>query len=63
VNENEYPKVRVVDAPGFEDFEGELIMEVARPDDVMMSIIGVRGATKTEDMIEIVRSEYVEEIR
>lgn len=62
MSENEWPRVRVVNAPGYEDFEGDLIMEVPRVDDAMVSIIGIRGETKKDDHIAVIRSEYVEEI-
>lgn len=32
--------VRVVDAPGYEDFDGVLLMEVLSVDDVPMSVVG-----------------------
>lgn len=35
-----YPKVEVIGAPGFEDFEAELIMEVPSVTGELMSIVG-----------------------
>lgn len=46
---NGYPDVKVIGAPGFEDFDGELIMEVPGPQG-LMSIVGDRE-TKHVDVI------------
>lgn len=35
-----YPAVEVINAPGYEDFEGELIMEVPSVTGELMSIVG-----------------------
>lgn len=37
---SDYPKVKVSNAPGYEDFEGELIMEAPSADGNMMSVVG-----------------------
>lgn len=49
-----YPKVEVIGAPGFEDFEAELIMEVPSVTGELMSIVG------TDDKeIHVVPAHYV----
>ena len=51
---NGYPDVKVIGAPGFEDFDGELIMEVPGPNG-MMSVVG----DVATGHIDIVPSTYV----
>ncbi len=52
-----YPRVAVIEAPGYENFEGDLIMEVPRADGLPMSIIGVIFEEKKE--ILAIPSRYV----
>lgn len=54
-------RVRIVDAPGFEDFEGELIMTVPRIDGVSVSAVGYTLPDGRRDF-ELVESRYVEEV-
>lgn len=36
----EYPRVKVTGHPGWDDFEGDLIMEIPSIDGRMMSVVG-----------------------
>lgn len=57
---NVYPRVRVAGAPGYGDFEGELILEVPLADDSVKCIIGVTWLGNKE--ILVIDSFYVEVI-
>jgi hypothetical protein len=50
--------VRVVGAPGYEDFQGEFIMKVSAPDERELVII---GESETKEIF-VIGSEYVTEI-
>lgn len=52
--------VNVIDAPGYEDFEGVLLMEVPRVDGVMVSVVG-RECDHCEPTreIHVIESTYV----
>lgn len=52
--------VKVVGAPGFEDFEGTLLMEVPRADGVPMSVVGFEWNGKRD--FDLFESSYVEEV-
>lgn len=54
-------RVKVTGAPGFEDFEGELIMTVPRIDGVSVSAVGYTLPDGRRDF-ELVESRYVEEL-
>lgn len=54
---SEYPEVDVIGAPGFEDFRGELIMELPSPIE-MMSVVG-DPVTKH---VDVVPSRFVHEV-
>ena len=54
-----YKRVQVSGAPGYADFEADLIMEIPRVDGVMMSIVGNGGDVKS---VEVIESRYVEEV-
>lgn len=58
---NVYPRVRVTGASGYEDFEGELILEVPRADGVMVCIIGCDHEGHGKD-VHVIDSVYVEVI-
>lgn len=54
---NEFPKVKVSGAPGWEDFEGELIMQVNSVDGRMMCVV---GWDKGDPLgLDVFSSEYV----
>lgn len=57
---NDYPKVQVTGAPGYEDFEGELLMDASRSDGVMISVVGARDGD--ENTVHVIESKYVEEV-
>ena len=58
---NVYPRVRVTGAPGYEDFEGELILEAPQiGGNSMKCIIGCREMDG--DDIHVIDSVYVEVI-
>ncbi len=46
--DNEYPRVRVTGAPGYADFEGELIMNVKSVDDRSLSVVGFEWKGKRD---------------
>lgn len=48
---SDYPKVRVIDAPGYADFDGELIMNVKSVDDRPLSVVGFVWEGKRETAI------------
>lgn len=50
-------RVRIVDAPGFEDFEGELIMTAPRVDGVPMAVVGCDCENGRH--VELIESQYV----
>jgi predicted membrane GTPase involved in stress response len=47
-SKSEYPRVRVTDAPGYADFDGELIMNVMSADDRPLSVVGFEWEGKRE---------------
>ena len=49
-----YPKVEVIGAPGFEDFEAELIMDVPSVTGELMSVVGCE-----DKEIHVVPAHYV----
>ena len=53
-----YLKARVEGAPGFEDFEAELIMELPRVDGVMVCVLGDRESRE----VFVIESQYVSEV-
>lgn len=53
-------RVLVSNAPGYEDFEGELLMEVPRVDGVPMSVVGFEFDGKRD--FGLFESIYVEEL-
>lgn len=58
-DDSSYPLVRVVGAPGFEDFEGELILRLPGLDDRgSLGIVGVWGDDGNTD-VQVVAMEYV----
>lgn len=51
---SEYPRVEVIGAPGFEDFEADLIMDVPSVGGQLMSVVG------TEDKnVHVIPAHYV----
>lgn len=59
---NAYPRVRVTGAPGYEDFEGELILEMPQAgSNSMKSIIGCDHEGHGKD-VHVIDSVYVEVI-
>lgn len=52
-----YEKVAVEDAPGYEDFEGELLMEVMAVSGQLMSVVGCVCEGKKETFV--IPSEYI----
>lgn len=49
--------VRVIGAPGFEDFDGVLLMEVLRVDGVPVSVVGCECDDSRE--IHVIESIYI----
>lgn len=49
-----YPKVEVIGAPDFEDFEAELIMEVRSVSGELMSVVGC-----DDNEIHVIPAHYV----
>ncbi len=53
-------QVRVINAPGYEDFDGVLRMEVPRADGVPMSVVGYEWEGKRD--FALFESRYVQEV-
>jgi hypothetical protein len=53
-----YPKVKVLGAPGYEDFEGEGILHIPAADGRMVWII---GDVSTKEIF-VINEQYVEEV-
>lgn len=53
-------RVRVEDAPGYEDFEGELIMQVQSVTGELMCVVGCEWEGRRE--VNIFHSRYVQEV-
>lgn len=49
--------VKVINAPGFADFKGILLMEVPRVDGVLVSVVGCECDDSRE--VYVIESEYV----
>ncbi len=58
---SEYKKVEVIGAPGYEDFEGELIVEIPSVDGRLMSVVG--WGKEDPHGFDVFESRYVQEIR
>lgn len=58
MNTENCPEVSVIGAPGYDDFQGWLLMEVLRMDGVPMSVVGFEWEGKRE--FELFQSQYVE---
>lgn len=46
-----YPRVRVIGAPGYADFDADLIMEVPSVDGTMMAIVGIETDGKKSQTV------------
>ena len=55
---NEYPRVKVTGAPGYEDYEGDLILMPAAPDGTRFAVVG--SIWDDEKHIEVHAAKYVE---
>ena len=55
---NEYPRVKVTGAPGFEDYEGDLILMPEGPDGTTFAVVG--SVWDGKPTVEVHAAKYVE---